>query len=254
MRISSLLLCLSAILAAPYLVQATSVPLVSKEPTKSQVMEWINKQAKNPIVTDNFDFQLVHLDDDPELEIVAKHNGSVHIGNFYILDQKPDRTYALIAEEEWNPPRLQLDHWDYTREENYPGIDKNAEDEPRLLAGKRAFETVQHTGGSGISIYEANLWYLDKGRLVKAWDGLLRETVSVPGGQLFRTVGSYQILHDGTEKPLLYHWQTRQELNPDTGEPLSGKLETSLQIYRWENGVFVPLNAGKPPGQLPDGS
>ncbi|MED1916820.1 hypothetical protein P4V64_16005 [Bacillus thuringiensis] len=249
MRISRLLISLTAVLAAPYLVQAASVPLASKEPTTSQVMEWINKQAKAPIVTDNFDFQLVNLDDDPEPEIVAKHNGSLHIGNFYILDQRPDRAYALIAEEEWNPPRLQLDHWDYTREVNSPAIDKNTEDEPRLLAGKRVFETVQHTGGSGVSVYEANLWYLDKGRLVKAWEGLLRETVSVPGGQLFRSVGSYQIVHDDEAKPLLYHWQTKQELNPDTGELLLGKPETTLQMYRWENGVFVPLNAEKPPGQ-----
>ncbi|MFF2530217.1 hypothetical protein ACFVS2_15065 [Brevibacillus sp. NPDC058079] len=249
MRTSRLLISLTAVLAAPYLVQATPAPLASKEPTTSQVMEWINKQAKAPIVTDNFDFQLVNLDDDPVPEIVAKHNGSVHIGNFYILDQRPDRAYALIAEEEWNPPRLQLDHWDYTREVNSPAIDKNAEDEPRLLAGKRVFETVQHTGGSGVSVYEANLWYLDKGRLVKAWEGLLRETVSVPGGQLFRTVGSYQIVHDDEAKPLLYHWQTKQELNPDTGELLLGKPETTLQMYRWENGVFIPLNAEKPPGQ-----
>ncbi|WP_409175734.1 hypothetical protein [Brevibacillus fortis] len=249
MRNSHLLLTLTVGLAASSLVLTAPSSLASKEPTKTQVMDWINKQAKDPVVTDNFDFQLVNLDDDPELEIVAKHNGSVHIGNFYVLDQKWDRTYALIAEEEWNPPRLQLDHWDYTREVNSPAIDKNAEDEPRLLAGKRVFETVHHTGGSGLSVYEANLWYLDKGRLVKAWEGLLRQTVSVPGGQLFRTIGSYQIVHDDEAKPLLYHWQTKQELNPDTGELLPGKPETTLQMYRWENGVFVPLNVEKPSGQ-----
>lgn len=174
---------------------------------------------------------------------------AAYISGIFTSDQKPDRTYALIAEEQWNPPHLQLDHWDYTREVNHSEIDKNDDAELRLLAEKRVFETIHHTGGSGICIYEANLWYLDKGRLVKAWEGLLRETVSMPGGQLFQTVGSYQILYDDTEKPLLYYWQTKQELNPDTGEPLPDKLETSLQIYRWENGVFVPWNVGKPPGQ-----
>ncbi|NTU33628.1 hypothetical protein HPY27_26060 [Brevibacillus sp. HB1.1] len=249
MRNSRLLLTLTVGLAVSSLVLTAPSSLASKKPSKTQIMDWINKQAKNPVVSDNFDFQLVNLDDDPEPEIAAKHNGSVHIGSFYVLDQKPDRTYALIAEEEWNPPRLQLDHWDYTREINSPAIDKNTEVEPRLLAEKRVFETVQHTGGSGISVYQANLWYLDKGRLVKAWEGLLRETVSVPGGQLFRTVGSYQIVHDDEAKPLLYHWQTKQELNPDTGELLPGKPETTLQMYRWENGVFVPLNVEKPSGQ-----
>ncbi|MDC0762335.1 hypothetical protein POF51_16625 [Brevibacillus sp. AG] len=249
MRNSRLLLTLTVGLTVSSLVLTAPSSLASREPTKTQVMDWIDKQAKNPVVTDNFDFQLVNLDDDPEPEIVAKHNGSVHIGNFYVLDQKPDRTYALIAEEEWNPPRLQLDHWDYTREVNYSEIDKNTEVEPRLLAEKRVFETVQHTGGSGISVYEANLWYLDKGRLVKAWEGLLRETVSVPGGQLFRTVGSYQIVHDDEANPLLYHWQTKQELKPDTAELLPGKPETALQMYRWENGVFVPVNVEKPSGQ-----
>ncbi|MFI8713948.1 hypothetical protein [Brevibacillus brevis] len=249
MRNSRLFLNLTVGLAASSLVLTAPSSLDSKAPTKTQVLDWINKQAKAPVVTDNFDFQLVNLDDDPEPEIVAKHNGSVHIGNFYILDQKPDRTYALIAEEQWNPPRLQLDHWDYTREVNSSEIDKNTENEPRLLAGKRVFKTVQHTGGSGVSVYEANLWYLDKGRLVKAWEGLLRETVSVPGGQLFRTVGSYQIVHNDEEKPLLYHWQTKQELNPDTGELLPGKPETTLQMYHWEHGIFVPLNVEKPSGQ-----
>lgn len=249
MRNSRLLLNLTVGLAASSLVLTAPSSLASKAPTKTQVLDWINKQAKDPVVSDYFDFQLVNLDDDPEPEIVAKHNGSVHIGNFYILDQKADRTYALIAEEKWNPPRLQLDHWDFTREVKSSEIHKTAEDEPRLLAGKRIFETVQHTGGSGVSVYEANLWYLDKGRLVKAWEGLLRETVSVPGGQLFQTVGSYQIVQDDEAKPLLYHWQTKQELNPDTGELLPGKPETALQMYRWENGVFVPLNVEKPSGQ-----
>ncbi|WP_261376019.1 hypothetical protein [Brevibacillus brevis] len=132
---------------------------------------------------------------------------------------------------------------------NHSEIDKTDDTEPRLLAEKRIFETVQHTGGSGICVYEANLWYLDKGRLVKAWEGLLQETVSVPGGQLFRTVGSYQVVHDDEAKPLLYHWTTKQELNPDTGELLPGMPETSLQMYRWENGVFVPMNVEKPSGQ-----
>ncbi|MGF9905782.1 hypothetical protein [Brevibacillus porteri] len=246
---SHLLLTLTVGLAVSSLVLTAPSSLASKEPTKTQVMDWINKQAKDPVVSDYFDFQLVNLDDDPEPEIVAKNNGSVHIGNFYVLDQKWDRTYALIAEEEWNPPRLQLDHWDYTREVNHSEINKNDDTELRLLADKRVFETVHHTGGTGICVYESNLWYLDKGRLVNAWEGLLRQTVSVPGGQLFQTVGSYQILHDDSEKPLLYHWQTQQELNPDTGELLPGKPETTLQIYHWENGVFVPMNVEKPSGQ-----
>ncbi|MBH0329672.1 hypothetical protein ABH14_07600 [Brevibacillus brevis] len=239
MRIARLLLCLTFGLAIPCLVQAASVPLASKEPTTIQVKEWINKQAKKPIVTDYFDFQFVNLDDDPESEIVAKHNGSVHIGSFYILDQKQDRTYTLIAEEDWNPSRLQLDHWDFTEKEV----------EPAFLAGKRLFETVHHTGGSGVCVYEAHLWYVDNGQLVNAWEGLLRETISIPVGEHFQAVGSYQIVQDDSEHPLLYHWQTKQELNPDTGELLPGKPETTLQMYRWENGVFVPLNVEKPSGQ-----
>ncbi|HBZ79064.1 MULTISPECIES: hypothetical protein [Brevibacillus] len=208
-------------------------------PNPEQVIGWINASAKNLVALPNFDFQLANLDDDADWEIVAKQNSTVHLGTFYILDQKADRTYSLVAEKPWNVPHLQLERWDFSSERNHPQLDPHASDDSAEVAGKRLFETIDHTGGTGISAYEAHLWYMEKGKLVEAWSGVLKQTSSVPGGQLFQTLGNYQLLTDDEQHPALYYWTTEQELDPDTGSPLSGKSSTKLQVYRFENGAFT---------------
>lgn len=213
-------------------------PAALVDPTRQQVMEWINEQAKDPITTDSFQFQTVNLDDDDDMEIIAKHNGAVHIGSFYVLDRQKDGRYNLIAEESWNVPRFQLDHWDTTRYEDDSDWNSRPVQELGRVAGKRLFETINHTGGTGLDVYEAHLWYLQDGKLVEAWSGILQETSSIPGGQLFRTAGSYQLVGADSEHPMLYTWQTRQELHPESGLPLSDKTETTTEILSWIDGAF----------------
>ncbi|MED1825630.1 hypothetical protein [Brevibacillus agri] len=227
-------------LALPCLVHAAA-PLspASVSPTPEQVINWINASAHDPVDLPHVDFELVNLDEDADLEIIPKQNASVHIGSFYVLDQKPDRTYSLIAEKRWNVPQLQPERWDYAQEVNHPGLDPYYLDSRIELTGTRLLETVDHTGGTGLSVYEAHLWYLEKGKLVEAWSGLLKQTSSVPGGQLFQTLGSYQIISG--EIPQLYYWTTEQELDPDTGIPLPGKTATKLVVYQFDQGVFTPV-------------
>lgn len=159
----------------------------------AQVIEWINATAQEKVTTGSFSFQYANLDDDKDPEIIAKENGSVHIGHFYVLDRRPDNQYKLIGEESWNVPQFQLNRWDVTSYEEDSLWNRSSVDEVGTVGGKRLFETINHTGGTGLDIYEAHLWYLENGSIVEAWNGNLLETVSVPGGQLFRTVGSYQL-------------------------------------------------------------
>lgn len=213
-------------------------PAALVDSPRQEVMAWINEQAKDPVTTDSFQFQTVNLDDDDDMEIIAKHNGAVHIGSFYILDRQEDGSYKLIAEESWNVPRFQLDRWDPARYEDNSEWNSQSVQELGRVAGKRLFETINRTGGSGVDILEAHLWYLQDGKLVKAWSGTLQGTSSIPGGQLIQIAGSYQLVGADTEHPQLYTWQTTQELDPDTGLPLSKKAETTTEILSWNDGAF----------------
>jgi hypothetical protein len=210
----------------------------AKPITEQQVKQWINAKAEDPINTESFTFQQVQLDEDDAMEIVAKHNGSVHIGSFYILDHQANGSYSLIAEKPWNVPSFQLERWDITRYED--DSDWNSRDAKELgkVADKRLFETINHSGGSGVHVSYSHLWYLENGKLVEAWSGTLEETVSIPGGQQIQTVGSYQLVQAYSKTPLLYTWQTQQELDPESGKPLSNKMETTTELFYFENGVF----------------
>lgn len=87
------------------------------------------------------------------------------------------------------------------------------------VAGKRGFETSDHTGGTGLDAYVAHLWYLEWGSIVEVWSGILQENSFTPDGKAYRTVGSYQ-LAGPLEMPVLYYWHTQQELDPETMQPL----------------------------------
>lgn len=239
MKFPQLLLGIAAGIALPGLVHAVA-PVAAPAPAaadKIQIAAWINATAQQKVTAESLSFQFINLDDDKEPEIVAKENGAVHIGNFYILDQLPDHHYALIAEKPWNVPQLQLKRWDVT---NYEGGSKwNSADPDQVgkVAGKRLFETIDHTGGTGLDVYAAHLWYLEKGSIVEAWSGVLQETSFAPGGKTYRTIGSYQLT--GQEgSPVLYHWLTQQELDPETMPPLPAAPVTKTEILPFADGVF----------------
>lgn len=117
---------------------------------EQQVREWINAKAQEKASPESFSFQQVNLDEDENLEIISKQNDAVHIGSFYVLDRQTDDRYSLIAEKSWNVPRFQPERWDITRYEDDSEWNTRPAKELGLVAGKRLFETVNHTGGTGI--------------------------------------------------------------------------------------------------------
>lgn len=239
MKFQHLLFGLAAGLALPGLVHAAS-PIAASAPAeadKAQVAAWINASAQAKVAPDSLSYQYVNLDEDKEPEIVAKENGAVHIGSFYVLDQLPDHRYALIAEKPWNVPQIQLKRWDATSYEDDSPWNAASPDLVGKVAGKRLFETVNHTGGTGLDVYEAHLWYLENGRIVEAWNGVLQETSSMSDKKTYRTIGSYQLV--GQEgAPLLYYWHTQQELDPETMQPLPAAPATKAEVLPFANGTF----------------
>jgi len=212
-----------------------------------QVQAWINAEAKRKIADDrleDFSYRWIQLDDDPELELVAKINDSVRLGHFYVLDRRPNGTYALLTEQPWNVPHLDLERWDYNHFDNLNWSTIPSGEEGKV-GGKRLFETLNKSGGTGISVYYAHLWYIENGKFVEAWQGTMLETGSVPGGQSFQTIGQYQIVQTGPV-PLLYYWKTMRELDPDSGKPLSSSsVQTEVHVFPFENGRFTSAAAAK---------
>ncbi|USG64919.1 hypothetical protein NDK47_22785 [Brevibacillus ruminantium] len=218
-------------------------PLTAAQTDIRQIQSWINAVATTKVTDEllkDLRFTWVQLDDDPELELVAKVNSSVHIGYFYILDRRPDGKYALVTEQPWNAPHLQLDRWDYMRFDPPEWSTVPPEDVGKV-GGKRLFETLDRGGGTGISSNVAHLWYVENGKFVEAWKGTLLETASIPGGKMTQTIGQYQIVQTGPV-PLLYYWKTTRELDPETGKPVSS-LQTEVHTFTFDKGTFSPASS-----------
>lgn len=78
--------------------------------SKEDVITWINEQSKNKLeYYDDFVYKSIDLDNDSELEVVAKNIGGVHVGTFYIFDCDKSGKYKLIAEENWH-----ISSWDFS--------------------------------------------------------------------------------------------------------------------------------------------
>ncbi|MEJ8547898.1 hypothetical protein [Brevibacillus borstelensis] len=232
--------------ASPKKAPAVKAANTAKDEIR-QVQAWINAEAKKKIPDDrlkDFSYRWIQLDDDPELELVAKINDSVRLGQFYVLDRRPNGTYALLTEQRWNVPHLDLERWDYNRFDN-PNWSTVPPEATGEVGGKRLFETLDKSGGTGTSVFYAHLWYIENGKFVEAWEGTMLETASEPGGPLFQTIGQYQIVQTGPV-PLLYYWKTMRELDPESRKPLSSSsVQTEVHIFPFENGSFKPAPAVK---------
>ena len=76
--------------------------------SKEQIESIIRSQGKHKdsYYLDGLSYDLANLDDDADWEIVAKIDGTVHLGNFFILDKDPGGDYKLAAEQGWK-----VEHW-----------------------------------------------------------------------------------------------------------------------------------------------
>lgn len=198
------------------LVLGTAQSWAAEPPAREQVIEWINADTRERITdTAAFSFETANLDEDDDLEIAARFQRTPHLGQFFVLDRRSDGSYRLADERYWN-----VVHWCLT--------------EPREVGGKRMFEVIDRTGGSGLDQYIARLWYLEDGKLVTAWAGTSYEEAASPPFVSQRTIGGYGI--DGEN---LTAWAITDSLDEKTAEPVPGTRATSVRTYSFDGTEFT---------------
>lgn len=196
---------------------STSAGLIGKQ----QVAEWIKNQGKDnedSYYLDGLSYELVNIDSDSDLEVLAKIDGGVHLGQFFIFDKDADAEYQLIAEQDWK-----VENWD---------VDNTIE-----IEDKKIFKLVTRTGGTGLDIFNVHLWYLEQGKFIEAWQGILLErsviAVLIPESY-YKKAGSYQADVEGKR---LYAWETTHQLEEDGVTP-KGEVKTATAIYLFDGTVF----------------
>ncbi|MCG8499218.1 MAG: hypothetical protein MJB12_02270 [Firmicutes bacterium] len=190
--------------------------------SKEEVIAWINEQSDNKLeYYDEFVYEVINLDNDPELEIAAKNITGVHLGTFYIFDYYEGGKYKLIAEENWH-----VDSWDFS--------------EPILIDDKKIYQLVNRSGGTGTSIFTANLWYIEKGKFVKAWEGILKHR-TVFKDDYFLEMGSYQFNDDNN---LMYVWLSSYIYELD-GVTLKEKVSDDIEVFEFDGTQFTLLSQAK---------
>ncbi|TDF93765.1 copper amine oxidase N-terminal domain-containing protein [Paenibacillus piri] len=200
--------------------KGNSVSIESKSPvSKEQVAGWITAQGKeNNYYLDGLAYQLVDLDGDNELEVVAAIDGAVHLGNFFIFRKELDGSYRLIQEKRWK-------------------VENVKPNDPIDFSGKKMFETIEHTGGTGLAVDIAHLWYLENGSMVEAWTGTLKEMNAMQRDNYYLTVGGYRLAE---ETGSLYAWESKYKLdiegNRTTGEPV-----TAVKSFTFDGTGFVEV-------------
>lgn len=205
-----------------------SVEITNKQPvTKEQVSNLISSQGKTgSYYFDGLTYELVNLDNDEDLEIVAKIDGAVHIGNFFVFDKSEDGNYKLVEEKGWKVESPNLNH-------------------PIYINEKKVFETVERTGGTGLDTFISHLWYLEDGKMVEAWQGILKDRNAMLRNNYYLIVGGFQIITDGTiyekgssnGKYILYYSQTKYNLDNDV-ETIIGDPVTNVKIFTFDEKIF----------------
>jgi hypothetical protein len=185
--------------------------------SKKQVINLIKAQgAEKHYYFDGLSYQLVNVDNDEELELIAQINGTVHIGNFFVFDKNSEGKYLLVAEKNWNVVRL------------------NMAEQGDLWHVIKFNEAVDCTGGSGLDEYIAHLWYLKDGKFVEAWKGILKEQSAFQDTVFFK-VGGYQYV-DRISK--LFAWSSEYLFSIDTSKSIR-KPTTTLSIFKFDGVKFV---------------
>ncbi|MGD8190787.1 nuclear transport factor 2 family protein [Brevibacillus ginsengisoli] len=207
-------------LAAPQVLPHDAKPPTPSVISKANVQKWIETQGKEKnYYFPGLNYQLLNLDEDPDMEIVATIDGAVHLGNFFVLDKQAG-SYKLIAERNWKVEKLSAQ----------PLIEPN---------GKKIYETVERTGGTGLDVEIAHLWYVDKGGFHEAWEWTTKERAVIPSsGNIQLTVGSYQIVQDPTLQ--LYAWTSSHLLNGDAYAPVAHTPNDYMRIFNFNGERFVP--------------
>lgn len=197
---------------------ATRTVSFSNQPvSREQVVALLEDQGGDAgsYYLEGLSFALADLDGDGDMEVLAKIDGGVHLGQWFIFDQQADGTYQLITEQD-----LKVESW---------GLDQ-----PAAWQDHRMFAMTTRTGGTGTSSTYAHLWYLHKGEYTEVWRGLIKETTHQPGGEVRKVIGGYTV-----DQGTLHHWTTETLLAEDGSTPVAPP-KTILNVYEFTGGAFKP--------------
>ena len=193
--------------------------------SKQFVVELIEEQGKRQDTGYYFDglhYELLNIDKDKDLEILARIYGGANIGQFFIFDKSDSSQYKLVTEEDWKVETWNID----------TGIIR--------IDGKKIFELVTRTGGTGARVIYAHLWYMEDGRYVELWRGTLEE-MSAFQGEYNLNMGSYRVAYDDGS---LYYWQSAQSYRIEGNDIIpKGDVENVMQKYQFVDGKFTILPA-----------
>jgi hypothetical protein len=191
--------------------------------SRDEVAAWIIKQGAemdaSSYYLDGLTFELANVDQDVEPEVLARIDGGVHLGVFFLFDKQPDSSYKLIFERPWH-----VYSWNLTP------IEVDGPDGPIQL-----YQIFSRTGGTGVDVKEAHLMYMsDSGVWIEAWSGTLKIR-SVFQDNVHHVMGSYQLNDDNGQ---LLYWQTVTDVNLTSNEQIGDSL-TTTKLFEMDQGLFV---------------
>jgi hypothetical protein len=190
-----------------------SLPKMPKE----EVIKLIKAQGSEGLYYfEGLSYKVVNIDEDKEFEIVAKIDGGVHLGYFFIFDKNKQGKYSLVTEKDWKVEKWDLEYLEF------------------FIGGNRAFEMTTRSGGSGVDIFYGHIWYLRGGKFVEAWMGTLKERTAFQD-ILNLEIGGYQINGDDSR---LYEWTTKYSTKISTNTPLV-KPKTTVSIFKFDGIKYV---------------
>ncbi|MGH4125456.1 MAG: hypothetical protein ACREV6_21285 [Clostridium sp.] len=184
---------------------------------KEEVIKLIKTQGtKKPHYFEGLSYKVANIDKDNDFEIVAKIDGGVHLGYFFIFDKNSQGKYSLVAEKDWKVEKWDLEYWHNLNGEN------------------KAYEMTTRSGGLGIDIFYGHVWYLKDSKFVEAWMGTLKER-TVFQDILDLKIGGYQINSDDSR---LYAWTTKYDTKISTNT-LMTKPTTIVSIFKFDGVKYV---------------
>lgn len=197
--------------------------VIQSKISKEDVVKLIKEHGKESnYYLEHLSFQLINVDNDDDLEIIAHTFGGVHLGYFFLFDKDVSGKYLLAAERFWKVEKLSFDSF------------------PNLLGGIKLHELTELSGGSDLSILTAHLWYMKDGKFIEAWKGKLKEE-SVFQDNYALTVGGYQYIQTFSH---LYTWSSNYLINTNTNIPKE-KPTTTVSIYKFDGNKFILESEGK---------
>jgi hypothetical protein len=191
--------------------------------SRDEVAAWITKQGvekdTSAYYLDGLSFELANVDQDAEPEVLARIDGGVHLGVFFLFDKQSDGSFTLIFERPWH-----VYSWNLTP------IEVDGPEGPKQL-----YQIISRTGGTGVDVKEAHLMYMnDSGVWTEAWSGTLK-TRSIFQDNEHLVMGGYQLNDDNGQ---LIYWQTVTDVNLNSNEQVGDSL-TTTKLFEMVQGLFV---------------